>query len=991
MNIKIKKLILINIIFLLIPFLLKGQVVNLELKVVDKAGMPIKNAKIYTEEGSKVINVDSTGKVQLEVFENSIIVIRAEGFKPVIAQINQDIKEIVLLEDDGQYVVNLGYKKVFSKELTGSVAVINTKDYVDIDYDRNVIGSMTGRINGLQWYNNIWGLQNATVLVDGVPRNFGDITIDEVEQISVLKSAHSIAMYGSLGAKGIILITTKRGEPYNKKVNARVNSYLGVPIMYPKYLNAAEYMTLYNEARRNDGLPEKYSVQEIENYRSGNKLKYPDIDYYSSEYLRKFVNNYNANVEFSGGNRNAAFYTNIGYDINSTLLNFGEGKNEKDQRFNARGNVDLRLNDFIKSSIDVSTVFYDNRRANGNYWGNAATILPFKFTPLLPITALNDSLWEFIRTTSRNIIDGKYIVGGTQEYMTHPFGDVYVGGYNKNVGRVLQVTNKIEVDLNKVLQGLALNTNIFADYRNSYNQFISNEYAVYYPTWQGDTITGLTKFGRDYRPGTENINNTSQTRSVGASVQLQYKRTFNEINDFAGYLFGSAISINRSGVYQPDKFTSLGAEINYKLNNKYLVEAVGVIVNSTKLPSKNKVGFSPSLSLSWIASNENFIKNINFIDFLKLSTSVSSIKYDLDINGYFLYENYFVSQGYYTWNDNISGANNSYTVSLRGDNPDLTYPVRKEFTVSLEASLLKNLIWLEGNLFVTRLDGLITQRFSLYPSFLSDFVPYTNYNCNQYSGFDAKLLFNKNINEVKLQLGLMTTYVNSKVIKRDELYAYSYLERKGKPVDAIFGLENAGFFMSQEDINNSPIQMFGEVKPGDIKYKDQNGDNVINQNDEVMIGRWIAPFNYGLTFTLSYKNLTFNILGTGNIGGNGVKTNDYYWVDGDDKYSVIVLDRWTEENKYNAKFPRLSSLRNENNFRYSDFWMYSTDRFDINRLQLTYNVPKNIIGQKVVKELKFNFSAYNLVTISKNRDILLLSIGNAPNMRYFNFGIKANF
>ena len=986
----IKKLLIVPLV-LIFPFLMKGQMLNLEVKIIDNNGNPVKNAIIYTDEGSKTIITDSTGKAVLDVIENSVIFIKAEGYKPLITQVNSDVKEIILITDDGQYLVNMGYKMMSKKDIPGIVSVINTKDFVDIDYDRSVTGSMAARISGLQWSNNIWGLQNATVMVDGVPRNFDDVRIDEVQQISVLKGAHAVAMYGSLGAKGIILITTKRGEAYNKQVNARVNTYIGTPLKYPKYLNAADYMTLYNEARINDGLPIKYSNEEIENYKNGNRYIYPDVDYYSSDYLRKYTDNYNANVEFSGGNKNATFYTNIGYDLSTSLLNFGEGKNEKYQRFNARGNVDLRLNNFIKSSVDVSTVFYDNRMARGNYWYNATTLLPFKYVPLLPVNALNDSIYEIIRTTSRNIINGEYILGGTQEYMTHPFGDVYVGGYTKNIGRVIQVTNKINVDLNKVLRGLSLNTSIFADYRNSYDQFISNEYAVYYPVWENDKIVGFTKFGRDYRSGTENISNTSQTRSVGASLQLEYHRNFNDLHDLSTYIFSSAVSINRSGIYQPDKFASLGSELNYTFNKKYSINLIGVLVNSTKLPSKNKVGFSPSISLSWIVSNENFLKNVQILDFLKLSTTLSSLNYDLDINGYFLYENYYVSQGYYTWNDNINNANNSYTVSLRGDNPNLTYPQRKELTFSIEASLLKNQLWVQGNVFVTKLDGLITQRFSLYPSFINDFVPYTNYNCNQYSGFDAMIQLNKNINKVKLQLGLITTYVNSKVIKRDEIYAYSYLKREGKPVDAIFGLENAGFFMSQEDIENSALQMFGEVKPGDIKYKDQNGDGIINQNDEVMIGRWIAPFNYGVTLSLSYKNLTFSILGNGNIGGYSVKTNDYYWVDGDDKYSVVVLDRWTEQNKYNAKFPRLSSLRNENNFRYSDFWIYSTDRFDIDRVQITYNVPSNLIGRKVVKELRLNLGAYNLITISKNKDILDLAVGSSPYMRYFSFGIKANF
>jgi hypothetical protein len=181
------------------------------------------------------------------------------------------------------------------------------------------------------------------------------------------------------------------------------------------------------------------------------------------------------------------------------------------------------------------------------------------------------------------------------------------------------------------------------------------------------------------------------------------------------------------------------------------------------------------------------------------------------------------------------------------------------------------------------------------------------------------------------------------------------------------------------------------VKPGDIKYKDQNNDGVINENDAVMIGRWIAPFAYSVNGSVSYANVTLFVQGTGNAGGNGVKNSNYYWVDGDKKYSEVVRGRWTEATKNTATYPRMSSGANKNNFQYSDFWIYSTDRFNLSKVQLTYNLPKSLLQHTFMRELGIYASGANLLTISKNREILELNVSSAPQYRYYNIGINAKF
>ena len=184
------------------------------------------------------------------------------------------------------------------------------------------------------------------------------------------------------------------------------------------------------------------------------------------------------------------------------------------------------------------------------------------------------------------------------------------------------------------------------------------------------------------------------------------------------------------------------------------------------------------------------------------------------------------------------------------------------------------------------------------------------------------------------------------------------------------------------------------MSPGDIKYKDQNGDGIIDTRDEVYLGRggWFgAPLTLGVNLTAKWKNFSFFALGTGRFGAYGMKNSSYFWVDGEDKYSVVVRDRWTEKTQNTAKYPRLTTSISDNNFRSSDFWMYSTNRFDVSKVQISYDLSKQLRKKGFVHELGVYVTGFNLLTISPDREIMELNIGNAPQTRLYNAGVKAVF
>ena len=450
---------------------------------------------------------------------------------------------------------------------------------------------------------------------------------------------------------------------------------------------------------------------------------------------------------------------------------------------------------------------------------------------------------------------------------------------------------------------------------------------------------------------------------------------------------------------------NLGLQLEYNYLNKYYVDFSSAMIHSAKLAKGHRTAFSPSLTLAWRLSKESFLADSPFLDDLMLSVSGSIIHQDIDLASgsgddkkeFYLYESVWTQNDGYGWYDGSSGK---YTIPLRGENKDLDFLKRKEISASLKASLWKRLLTVDASFFLNSMEGYLITNPTFYPNYLTtgypaaSFIPYLNYNNNRRIGFDFSVNMNKRLGEVDLTLGVSGTYYDTKATKRDEIYN-DYRKREGRPIDGIWGLESVGLFQSDADIKNSPEQKLGStVKPGDIKYVDQNKDGVIDSNDEIYLGKggWYgAPFTLGVNFTAKWKNFTLFLLGTGNFGAYGMKNSSYYWISGDNKYSAIVRNRWTEETMSTATYPRLTTESGSNNFRNSDFWLYKTDRFDLAKVQLTYDLPRRALRNAILHELSLYVSGANLLTISKERKHMEMNVGSAPQTRFYNIGVKAVF
>lgn len=897
----------------------------------------------------------------------------------------------------GDSVVHVAYSNVDKKDLPGAISVLNPSEYLNKHYGTYPLDGTDAFIGG----DNLWNLGTSLVLVDGVPRSLSDIISTEIDQITFLKGANAVVLYGSRAANGVILVTTKRGKIGTRQSRVRVNTGIDIPKSYPDYLGSAEYMTYYNQALKNDGLASLYDDATIKNTAAHtDPYRYPDLNYFSSDYLRKLYNVYSANAEFSGGNERARFYAIAGFQDQNSLLNFGEGKNEHNNRLNVRGNINLKLNDFISAYVNISTVFSTNRSALGNYWGRADSIQPQRFAPLIPISSVAASAQSIV-SGSRNIIGGKYLLGGTQQYLTNPVADVYAAGYNTFTSRQFQYTSGLDVDLKSVLKGFSFHAQMSIDYSNTYNESVNNTYAVYVPTWNSagatDSVTGLTQYNKDSKTGTQNLSNTWSDQVIDFNAHFDYKNTFREKHNVSAILVADGLRRQQTGDFQYRTNANMGLQLAYNYDHKYYADFSGAVVNSTKYAANKRVAFSPTLSLGWLLSEENFLKESKVVDRLKLTASAGIINTDLDIpvNSYYLYDAVYSSTAYFSWSDGTY-TNQASTIS-RGENLNLTYAKRKEINFGLEGSLFKKKLDFVATAFFIKKDGIPIQSTTLYPSYfvtyypVTSFIPYTNFGANHYQGVDFQLNFHEKVGNVNLTIGGAGTYVTTKALKVDELYADQYRNRAGKPTDAIFGMQSQGLFADQNDINTHATQKFGTVQPGNIKYKDQNGDGVIDGRDEVMIGRWGSPLTCGLHVTAQWKDFTLFVLGTGSFGGTGVKNNGYYWVSGSSKYSAVVRNSWTDATKNTADYPRLTTLSGSNDFQYSDFWTYSTNRINISKVQLTYIFPEKILKESFVKGLNVYVSGSDLLTIAKNRSVMELNIGSTPQTRFYNFGIRAEF
>ena len=943
--------------------------------------------------------------------------------------------------------VHVAFRDKDPDHLLGGVSYVDMEELSKKDYTQGSLEDMYALVGGWNG-NNLWGMDNdrldnndnynlPLVIIDGVKRPSNNVLPSEIEQITFLKGAQAVVLYGAKGAKGAILITTKRGTVDGLQIKANANTGFHVAKEFPEYLGSAEYMTLYNEACLNDNLSSgaKYSQMDIYNHASGeNPYRYPNVNYYSDEYIRKIYNRSEGTLEIQGGGQRAHFYTNINYYRAEDLLNFGPAKDNYTDRFSVRGNVDLVINKVIKGFANASATFYNENKNKGNFWREAAGMnpsnsenanvgygrpnFPENAAPLIPIDMVDPNATKALAMLGKslNLLDGKYFPGGTTQTRQNAIADCYFGGKTTAVSRQFQFDAGFIYDMNKFIQGLSFKTLFSIDYAAKYSLSYNNSYAVFIPTWSNyntnDAIVGLKQEGDEIVTGHMSMSDTAYRQTISWNGHFDYDHTFADKHHVTGMLLANMYTTTASGTYHRYANANLGLQAGYDYMSRYFAEVALAGVHSARLPEGNREAISPSFTIGWNLAKESFMEE-SFVDDLLLSASYSDLNEDMDVymgsSQFYIYDALWTNTGGtgFAWNE---GTSVNHTVSTIGSNPSLDFIHRKEWSVSLRGSFFNKLISTNLTFFNTDLDGFVIQNPTTFPSHLqgngSSFKPALNYNVQNRKGLDFSITAQKQFGQVYTQLGLVGTYLVTKWKKYDETIdpAAPHKYTEGRPLDVIWGYKCLGFYgVSDFDYNaetgkytlkaglpSSKLSGANNLQPGDLKYEDVNGDNIIDSKDQVDLGKsgtYGAPLTLGVNLTLKYKNWTLFMLGNGQFGAYGMKNNGYYFMSGNAKYSVNVRDRWTPETASTATHPRLTTLATSNG-EASTFWIYSTDRFNLRKVQLTYDFPREMFDGKWVKALSIYLNGNDLFTFAKERKLMETSIGSAPQTRFYNLGVK---
>ena len=953
--------------------------------------------------------------------------------------------------------VHVAFRDKDADHLLGGVSYVDMEELSKKDYTMGSLEDMMALVGGWNG-NNLWGMDNdrldnndnsnlPLVIIDGVKRPSNNVLPSEIEQITFLKGAQAVVLYGAKGAKGAILITTKRGKVDGLQITANANTGWHFAKEFPEYLGSAEYMSLYTEAQANDAqcnaFVRKYSQQDIYNHASGlNPYRYPNVNYYSDEYIRKAYNRSEGTLEIEGGGSRAHFYTNINYYRAEDLLNFGDAKDNYTDRFSVRGNVDLVINKVVKGFANASATFYNEHKNKGDFWGEASTMrpnFPENAAPLIDINMVDPNATKALAILGKslNLLDGKYFPGGTKTTQTNAIADCYFGGKTQKVSRQFQFDAGIIYDMNKFVQGLSFKTLFSIDYAASYDLSYDNKYAVFIPTWSNynakDAIVGLAQQNDEVVTGNMTMANGKYRQTITWNGHFDYDHTFAGKHHVTGLLLANMYTTTASGTYHRYANANLGIQAGYDYMSRYFFDMSLAGVHSARLPKGNREALSHSFTIGWNLAKENFLKD-TFVDDLLLSASYSNLNEDIDVymkdddNNYFLYEaTWDLAGSGFGWNEGVS-TERAYSKS--GSNPALDFIHRKEWAFTLRGSFFNKLISTELTYFNTDMDGFIIQNPTFFPSYLSgglsgsSFGPAVNNNISNRKGLDFSITAQKQFGKVHAQLGVVGTYLTTEWKKYDEIAdpdapwrnSEKQLIHEGKPLDAISGYNCLGFYTPDEfdvTVDDKGIikyslkkdlpqsKLGGTIQPGDLKYEDVNGDGIIDSKDQIDLGKsgtYGAPLTIGVNLTLKYKNWTLFILGNGQFGAKGMKNSKYYYMSGDDKYSVNARDRvqytYGADGFINglvntdASHPRLTAQGHVHNGQASTFWLYSTDRFNLRKVQLTYDFPKDMFEGKVVKALSIYLNGNDLLTISKERKLMETSVGYAPQTRFYNLGVK---
>lgn len=859
----------------------------------------------------------------------------------------------------------------------------------EVDVMKALYGKMAGlnvyQGRGSQPHNHV-GLelhgQAPLILVDGYPRDVNLLTSAEIESVTILKDAAAAALYGIRGANGVVLVTTKRGANSKLKVTANYQFGLGTQFRSPEFADAFTYGSHLNKALQQDGLPARYTDGELQVFQSGKSpYAYPNVNWWK-ESFEDTSTNHQLDLTFSGGSERFHYFTAIDYSHDMAMF----GNRHADQRYDTSP-TDVRLNVRTNLDIDVTRSTF----LKLGLLGRLQEVNGFSNIDYVPIYGTPAA--AFPVRTENGIFGGNNVYG-----KNNPVALLGSGGHMKMIYGTLFADMSLKQELDMLTKGLSATLSIAFDNCGSMYEGSTKEYRYMDMQSQmlsdGTIVTDPIIYGKD----SETLEHSQGFLGIYMNTDFQAKVAYDRMfgaHAVTAALIYSQQSYVANGRNKSAKRQSILGTVGYTFNDRYVVNAVINHGGTAYLPKESRYMTYPAVSAAWILSKEKWMQKATFIDLLKVRASYGLSGWDGNLTHELYRQSYGDSNaGFYFFGDNIS----EYWGQGEGNLPveNLTAERSEKVTVGFDLMAFKNRLSLSVDGFYERRSNVLVSSATSISNVVGIGVGMLNAGIYDYKGLDISLGWKDRKGDFGYGISGNVSLLSSEVINDNQAYQeYDYLYRKGNRVGQRYGLEVLGFFHDQMEVNDSPVQTFSVVRPGDIRYKDQNGDNRIDDKDMVkMFGSSAPSIYYGINLNLSYKRFEMSADFQG-MAGQTVSLLDsplYNPLVNNGNISNTFLEReisWTPENSTNATMPRLTTLENANNYRNNSLWYRDASFLKLRNLQIAYTIPKSFLR---LAELKVYVQGTNLFSIDNIGFADPEQLGaNYPALRSYWAGMKFSF
>jgi TonB-linked SusC/RagA family outer membrane protein len=956
-------------------------------QILDPSGESIPGANIVIKGTTYGTITDLNGMYRIEdVSILDTLIYSFIGYKPVEIPVNNTNNIDVTLEQDFvglDEVIVVGYGDMRKADLTGSVSTINQADLIKTAAP-NITSTLAGKLTGVitrqvsgapgedsptflirgksTFDPDDKGTNDPLILIDGIERDFSRIDPNDIESITVLKDAASAAVYGSKGANGVILVTTKRGRNSTPEITFSTSFTSQTPTFRPDYMNAGEYAKYLNEGSINKGGPAPFTDEEVEEYQNGTR---PSTDWWS-EMMSKSAPIYQYNISVSGGSEKTKYFLSLGYIDQQGLYELSSYK-----RYNIRSNIDTKVTKDLSVNLDLSARKDNTNKStieDYNLYQSLETALPYlpAFVPE-ELRVPGDELGLNFNGTAKSPI-GEAIHSGykntEKNYIESKLGLNYITPFIKGLSAKIDFSYDIQ----------------YTDGKRFTEPYFLNWYIVdvgIIKTSESTSLITLDQWNekrtRKTFQGGLNYNKSFGSHAVSALVlfeQMDYR--YDKLSAYReGFIApeidqlfaGSDVNKDNDGKASENGSQGYVGRLMYNFKDKYLLQFNGRYDGSYNFAIGHKWGFFPAFSAGWRISEESFMSNAAFVNNLKLRASWGQFGNDR-IDPYQYLEGYNISNGYLVGSTYRTGIKDTGIA-----NEIVTWETATNINYGLDFSLFSGKISGEFDYFTKTTEDILITRNASIPTYVGANLPKENLGIVDNKGLEAILRYREIRGAFRYEIEGNVTYATSEVKYIDEpAEVADRVKETGRAFDSRFGYTALGLFQTQEEIDNAPDHDGNgneSIRPGDIRYYDLDNNDTINSYDEQYIGKGAFPeLIFGLNLNISYNNfsLRVNFQGASEFGR-------YQYVSSFEKnyntYSVLE-DSWREGNE-DAKYPLLESNgRSVNNSRYSSFWLNDGFYIKLRNIELSYTLAGKPFLKKVgVEQLRVSASGRNLLTIAK--------------------------